>query len=106
MNPSPGKRPDEFPADNEPLGGRRCTPKAIINVSSGFPRLSRNPAPEAGQVQSHNKIGKPARSRMEPWDVTIVGGGGLRAPVAYLLRPPEAGALRGLHKGARLRGAH
>src|SRR5438132_410494 len=98
MNPSPGKRPDEFPADNEPLGGRRCTPKAIINVSSGFPRLSRNPAPEAVQVQSHNKLGKPARSRMEPWDVTIVGGGVLGTSIAYWLAQQYEGRIAVLEK--------
>src|SRR2546430_16055498 len=101
MNPSPGKRPDGFPADNDPWGGRRCTPKAIINVSSGFPRLSRNPAPEAVQVQSHNKLGKPARSRMEPWDVTIVGGGVLGTSIAYWLPPQDPGRLPGPQKAGR-----
>src|SRR5206468_253114 len=45
-----------------------------------------------------NKLGKPARSRMEPWDVTIVGGGVLGTSIAYWLAQQYDGRIAVLEK--------
>src|SRR5205823_4622612 len=87
-----------IPCRQRPWGGRRCTPKAIINVSRGFLRALEESLSGASQVQSHNKLGKPAPSRMEPWDVTIVGGGVLGTSIAYWLAQRYEGRIAVLEK--------
>src|SRR2546428_11135353 len=57
------------------------------------------------QVHRHNKLGALPRNRtMEPWDVTIVGGGILGTSFAYWLPHrfdgPRAGIAKGTHGAA------
>src|SRR2546428_13954316 len=50
-------------------------------------------------VHRHNKLGALPRNRiMEPWDVTIVGGGILGTSFAYWLANPYARPIAGFEK--------
>src|SRR2546428_11815163 len=51
------------------------------------------------QVHRHNKLGALPRNRtMEPWDVTIVGGGILGTSFAYWLADPYDGPIAVVEK--------
>src|SRR5204863_4306382 len=82
-----------IPCRQRPLGRPTVHPQGHNQCFEWIPEALEESRSGGGKVQSHNKLGKPARSRMEPWDVTIVGGGALGTSIAYWLAQQYQGRI-------------